>query len=182
MIAGGANGTIADGEIAAGQPDPTNPKNDYYSGGGFSNVFALPSYQASAVTNYLTKYPPHYPSHIYNNSGVARAYPDVSSIGLNIPTVWLNQTLAVGGTSASTPIWGGIITLLNEARIAKKKGPIGFLNAVFYAHPEVFNDITVGSNPGCGQPGFEAQPGWDPVTGLGSPNYPKLLELFLSLP
>lgn len=181
-LAGGANGTIADGEIAAGEADPTDPKNDYYSGGGFSNVFALPSYQADAVTNYLTKYPPHYPSHIYNNSGAARAYPDVSSIGLNIPTLWLGDTYAVGGTSASTPIWGGIITLLNEARIAKKKGPIGFLNAVFYAHPEVFNDITVGSNPGCGQPGFKAQPGWDPVTGLGSPNYPKLLELFLSLP
>jgi tripeptidyl-peptidase I len=36
-----------------------------------------------------------------------------------------------------------------------------------YAHPEVFNDITEGSNPGCGYTGFTASEGWDPVTGLG---------------
>jgi tripeptidyl-peptidase-1 len=77
---------------------------------------------------------------------------------------------------------GGIVTLLNEARIAAKKGPIGFLNPTFYAHPEAFNDITVGGNPGCGTDGFKAEPGWDPVTGLGTPNYQKLLEVFLSLP
>jgi tripeptidyl-peptidase-1 len=51
-----------------------------------------------------------------------------------------------------------------------------------YAHPEAFNDITVGGNPGCGSDGFKAQPGWDPVTGLGSPKYDKLVEVFLSLP
>lgn len=36
-----------------------------------------------------------------------------------------------------------------------------------YQHPEAFTDITIGSNPGCGSPGFPAAPGWDPVTGLG---------------
>jgi tripeptidyl-peptidase-1 len=77
---------------------------------------------------------------------------------------------------------GGIVTLLNEARLAAKKGPIGFLNPTLYAHPEAFNDITKGSNPGCGSEGFKAQPGWDPVTGLGSPKYDKLVEVFLSLP
>lgn len=61
-------------------------------------------------------------------------------------------------------------------------GPVGFINPVLYEHPEVFNDITSGHNPGCGTYGFEAVEGWDPVTGLGTPNYPKLLELFLSLP
>ncbi|KAF8857370.1 subtilisin-like protein [Acephala macrosclerotiorum] len=179
---GGVNGSIAGGEMAVSDPDPTDSKNDYYSGGGFSNVFPLPSYQASAVTNFLTKYPPHYPSHIYNNSGAARAYPDVSALGLKIATVYLGHTYGVGGTSASTPIWGGIVTLLNEARIAKGKGPIGFLNPTLYANPGAFNDITVGGNPGCGSEGFKAQPGWDPVTGLGTPVYPKLLEVFLSLP
>lgn len=36
-----------------------------------------------------------------------------------------------------------------------------------YQHPEVFNDIVSGSNPGCGSPGFPTAKGWDPVTGLG---------------
>ena len=51
-----------------------------------------------------------------------------------------------------------------------------------YDHPEVFADITKGANPGCGSNGFQVHKGWDPVTGLGSPIYPKLLKLFLSLP
>ena len=168
--------------MAVSDPDTTNPKNDYYSGGGFSNVFTLPSYQSAAVNNYTTNYPTDYSSDIYNNSGNSRAYPDVSAIGLNIPTVYLGSTYGIGGTSASTPIWGSIVTLLNEARIAAGKGPIGFLNPTLYAHPEAFNDITVGGNPGCGTEGFNAEPGWDPVTGLGTPIYPKLEEVFLSLP
>ncbi|TVY84969.1 Tripeptidyl-peptidase sed1 [Lachnellula suecica] len=177
-----ANGTISSGEIAVAEPN-VDPKEDYYSGGGFSNVFPLPSYQSDAVTNYLTKYPPYnYTSDIFNNSGNARAYPDVAAIGLKIPTTYLGYTYGVGGTSASTPIWGGIVTLLNEARIAAGKGPIGFLNPTLYANPDAFNDITSGGNPGCGTKGFDCQPGWDPVTGLGSPIYPKLEEIFLSLP
>ncbi|TVY58927.1 Aorsin [Lachnellula cervina] len=182
MLKGGLNATIDAGEQAVGQPDPTNPKNDYYSGGGFSNVFELPKYQSKAVSNFLTEYPPPYTSDIFNNSGKARAYPDVSAIGIKLPLVWLGQGLAVGGTSASTPIVASIVTLLNEARIAAGKGPIGFLNPTLYAHPEAFNDITVGGNPGCGSDGFTSQPGWDPVTGLGTPNYPKLEEIFLKLP
>jgi len=130
----------------------------------------------------LKKYPPGYSSQIYNNSGHARAYPDISAIGLKVVTVWLNNTYGVGGTSASTPIVAGIVTLLNEARIAAGKGPIGFLNPTLYKHPEAFNDITVGGNPGCGTAGFKCAPGWDPVTGLGTPIYPKLKEIFLSLP
>ncbi len=168
--------------MAVSDPSAKDPKNDYYSGGGFSNVFELPSYQSAAVTNYLTKYPPGYSSAIYNNSGAARAYPDVSALGLNLATVYLGRAIGVGGTSASTPIWGGIVTLLNEARIAAGKGPIGFLNPTLYAHPEAFNDITVGGNPGCGTPGFKCAPGWDPVTGLGTPIFPKLKDVFLSLP
>jgi tripeptidyl-peptidase-1 len=35
----------------------------------------------------------------------------------------------------------------------------------------MMNDVTDGSNPGCGTRGFPAKIGWDPVTGLGTPNY-----------
>lgn len=46
----------------------------------------------------------------------------------------------------------------------------------------VFNDITMGGNQGCGTAGYTAVPGWDPVTGLGTPNFPKLLAKWLLLP
>ena len=57
-------------------------------------------------------------------------------------------------------------------------------NIRFYAtlYADAFNDIVSGSNPGCGTSGFAATPGWDPVTGLGTPNFGVLLEKFLALP
>jgi tripeptidyl-peptidase-1 len=45
---------------------------------------------------------------------------------------------------------------INEARYAIGKGPVGFINPVLYQHPEVFNDIKNGSNPGCHAEGFHA--------------------------
>lgn len=156
--------------------------NSFGSGGGFSNVFELPTWQASAVKNFTTNFAPNYGPNVYNDSGIARGFPDVSAIGLKVATVFAGNTLGVGGTSASAPIFAGIVTLLNEARIAAGKGPIGFLNPTLYANPEAFNDITIGSNPGCGTGGFNATPGWDPVTGLGTPNYEKLKDVFLALP
>lgn len=72
-----------------------------------------------------------------------------------------------------------MLTRINEARIAAGKSTIGFVNPVLYQHPEAFHDITEGTNPGCNSNGFTAGPGWDPLTGLGTPNYPKLLEVFM---
>ncbi|KAI3334490.1 peptidase S8/S53 domain-containing protein [Ustulina deusta] len=169
------------GERAVSRPG-TGPANAYYSGGGFSNYFAVPSYQAAAVSNFMKHHAPKYGPNVYNDTGKARGFPDVAAIGLNVATVWNGSTYGVGGTSASAPIFAGIVTLLNEARIAIGKGPIGFLNPTLYKHPEAFNDITIGNNPGCGTDGFNATPGWDPVTGLGTPNYEKLLPIFLGLP
>ncbi|RYC54461.1 hypothetical protein CHU98_g11749 [Xylaria longipes] len=172
---------VTSGEKAAADPG-SGPADAFYSGGGFSNIFSVPSYQASAVKKYMKNYAPHYGPNVYNDTGKARGYPDVSAIGLNVATVWGGITMGVGGTSASAPIIAGIVTLLNEERIAIGKGPIGFLNPTLYKHPQAFNDVTVGSNPGCGTGGFNASPGWDPVTGLGTPNYQRLLPIFLNLP
>lgn len=49
----------------------------------------------------------------------------------------------------------------------RKKWPIDLLHNQQYAHPEVFQDVTVGDNANCGTSGFPATEGWDPVTGLG---------------
>jgi tripeptidyl-peptidase-1 len=90
--------------------------------------------------------------------------------------------MLIGGTSAAAPVFAAILTRINEERLAVGKSTVGFVNPALYAHPEVFNDITQGSNPGCGTQGFSAAKGWDPVTGLGTPNYPEMLDLFMSLP
>lgn len=108
--------------------------------------------------------------------------PDVSANGVNYIYFNNGSSSNVDGTSASAPTFGSVITLINEQRINAGKSPVGFINPVLYAHPDVMKDIVNGSNPGCGTRGFEAVPGWDPVTGLGTPNYPKMLELFMGLP
>jgi tripeptidyl-peptidase I len=137
------------------------------SGGGFSNVFALPDYQKDAMNVYFRDHPPPYGAERYNNSRTVRGFPDVSANGANYVTAVNGNFSLSFGTSASAPVFASILNLINEKRIDAGKGPVGFVNPVLYAHPEVLNDITNGRNPGCGTQGFEAVKGWDPVTGLG---------------
>ncbi|KAM3086466.1 hypothetical protein ACMFMF_000415 [Clarireedia jacksonii] len=136
-----------------------------YSGGGFSNVFPLPSYQADAVATYFSQHLPPYNSSKYNNSQVTRGFPDISANGVNYVVAIEGSFNLVYGTSASSPTVGSIITLLNAARIEAGKAPVGFINPVLYENPEILNDITEGGNQGCGTAGFTAVEGWDPVTG-----------------
>jgi len=90
--------------------------------------------------------------------------------------------MPVDGTSCSTPTFSGIVSLLNDLRFTEGKSSLGFLNPLFYQNPTMFNDITSGSNPGCGTNGFTAAVGWDPVTGLGTPNYTAMAAVIKSLP
>jgi len=67
-----------------------------------------------------------------------------------------------------TALWqtaAGVFSLLNDFLISHGKAPLGFLNPLIYASTSAtaFNDITSGSNPGCGTQGFSAVAGWDPV-------------------
>lgn len=154
------------------------------SGGGFSNVFELPSYQASAVTSFLENHPPPYTAEQFNNSGNVRAYPDISSNGANQVAAIDGNFMLVYGTSLAAPVIGSMITVINDARIALGKSPVGFINPSLYSLPfkYAFNDITSGNNSGCGTEGFTAVQGWDPVTGLGTPRFEILEALFLALP
>lgn len=164
---------------------PTQPEKAcetvIYSGGGFSNVFPMPSYQSSAVKSYFANHLPSYTSAQYNNSQLTRGYPDISTNGANYVVAINGGWSLVYGTSASAPTLGAIITLINEARFNLGKGSVGFLNPVAYAHPEVFRDVVEGGNMGCNTPGFEAVKGWDPVTGLGTPDFLRMLPLWLAL-
>ncbi|KAI0728903.1 peptidase S8/S53 domain-containing protein [Fomitopsis betulina] len=155
----------------------------WFSGGGFSNYWARPSYQDTAVTGYLSELAPDTYAGLYNASG--RAYPDVSAEGVNFTIVWSGETGLVDGTSCSSPTFTAFVSLLNDARLASGKAALGFLNPLIYSLNAQtvtgFNDITVGNNPGCGTEGFNATVGWDPVTGWGTPNFGILKELVLAL-
>jgi tripeptidyl-peptidase-1 len=145
------------------------------SGGGFSYDYEMPSYQASAVKAYLAK-SPKTGTKKYATNG--RASPDVALLGENFAVVDGGQTISVGGTSASTPSWGAIISLLNEDCLAASGGKktLGFVNPLFYQNPDAFTDITKGSNA-VGEnaaSGWKCTEGWDAATGLGTPAFTKL--------
>ncbi|UNI14693.1 Tripeptidyl-peptidase I [Purpureocillium takamizusanense] len=193
----GVGGTVLQEHKRPGDREVATER--FSSGGGFSNIYKTPSYQRQAVQDYLARYPPAFPSYstsrgqipknggVYNRNG--RAYPDLSATGDNGVVAVGGGFFLGAGTSMSAPIVAAIFNLINEERLAAGKSPIGFVNPVLYQHPEMFNDVLVGSQPlggpsntGCGNNGgFHCQKGWDPVTGMGTPNYKKMLEVFMSI-
>merc|ERR1711904_654112 len=152
------------------------------SGGGFSYDYDMPTYQASAVKAYMAK-KPETGSLKYAANGLAS--PDVSLLGEKFAVVTgSGETVAVGGTSASTPTWGAIISLLNEECLSASGGSktLGFVNPLLYQNPDAFNDITKGSNA-IGEnaaSGWKCTEGWDAVTGLGTPKFAKLQNVVRS--
>ncbi|KAF8268688.1 subtilisin-like protein [Lactarius quietus] len=146
-----------------------------HSSGGFSNVFERPPYQDDAVGNFFSQLGDKHAG-LYNVS--SRGFPDVSAQAARCRYILFGRLVSVSGTSCSAPIVAGLVSLLNDYRLSKDKPPLGFLNPWLYgdARPG-FNDITSGSNPGCNTEGFSAVPGWDPVTGLGTFDFKKLLDI-----
>ncbi|TBU28788.1 family S53 protease-like protein [Dichomitus squalens] len=149
-----------------------------FSSGGFSNVFARPSYQTAAVEAYLNTLGDTNAG-LFNTSG--RAYPDVSTQGVNFAVNVAGTFEGVDGTSASSPTFASVVALLNDRRLNAGKAPLGFLNPFLYSNAAAFNDITSGSNPGCNTQGFPASLGWDPITGLGTPDFDKLLPVVMAV-
>jgi len=142
--------------------------NGFVSGGGFSNYFARPSYQDAVVEGYLANTLGNEFEGLYNPDG--RAYPDVSAQGEHYVLIENGTAKHVDGTSASSPTFASIMSLVNDARLAKGEPPLGFLNPWLYSEGyKAFTDVTIGSAIGCNGSGFPAAPGWDPVTGFGSP-------------
>ena len=118
----------------------------FASGGGFSNIYPIPSYQASAVANYFATSNPPYPYYsstnnnsfganggIYNRNG--RGYPDVSAIGDNVVIFNMGEPTLIGGTSAAAPLFAAVLNRINEERIAVGKKTIGFVNPTLVSFP-----------------------------------------------
>lgn len=150
-------------------------ESDPISSGGFSNYFDRPKYQDVAVNKYLNSASNLPPSSFYHQGG--RAIPDVSSFSEDVTIVYQGGSFGVGGTSCAAPVFGAVVSLINDLRLTAGKSTLGFLNPILYSVPSAFLDITTGSanSNGCCN-GFPAAVGWDAITGLGVPNYPALAK------
>ncbi len=127
------------------------------SGGGYSDFFARPYYQSGAV------------------SSAARASPDVAAVAnpyTGLVIVLEGADYAIGGTSLASPLWAGMTADMNQY-VGRS---LGLLNPYLYSiyadkaeYSAAFNQVTFGFN-GV----YQAGPGYNLVTGLGSPNLPIL--------
>ena len=135
-----------------------------FSSGGFSNIFTTPSYQQAAVSAYLAKIGTANAG-LFNPKG--RAFPDVSTQGVQFAIEVAGQLQGVDGTSASSPTFASVVSLLNDALLNQGKSPLGFLNPWLYAvGAQGLNDVTAGnSSVECNgeEVGFAAAEGWDPL-------------------
>ena len=157
---------------------PGLPPQPGASGGGFSHLFARPAYQDGVPGIGATRGVPDVAADASSPTGMALAFsaPDGSY-----------ELVGAGGTSAGAPFWAGLIALADQ----EAGHPLGFVNPAIYRiargplHHKAFHDITTGSNtvvltstsPPVTITGYQAGPGWDPVTGWGTPDAQVLIPL-----
>src|SRR5215470_8313001 len=156
------------------------------SGGGFSHIFGKPSYQnnlpAGSTAIGSMRGVPDISYNASSRTGVLvyDTAPGDAESGLICPSGdpcsagWY----VVGGTSASSPQWAGLVAIAGQ--IAGHG--LGQINGTLYNlasganYSTDFYDVTNGNNQADPDvPGFPATTGWDPVTGLGTPNAAKLV-------
>ncbi|OJJ99308.1 hypothetical protein ASPACDRAFT_52709 [Aspergillus aculeatus ATCC 16872] len=136
---------------SVGGTEGTNPESAIsFSGGGFSDIFARPSYQDADVTSYLQSLGSIYEG-LYNPQG--RGIPDVSTQANNFVLRDHGEWMKTGGTSAAAPVFAAIISRLNAARLEQGKSTLGFLNPWLYSLKQRgFTDIVDGGSVGCDEP------------------------------
>lgn len=177
---------------SVGATTGTNPERAvYFSSGGFSDLWERPKYQNESVNAYLKGLGNKWTG-LFNPKG--RAFPDVATQGENFAVYDKGSLSSLAGTSCSAPTFAGIIALLNDARLRANQPVMGFLNPWLYSNGlPGLNDITHGGSTGCngndrfngpvnGGPNvpyasWNATKGWDPVTGLGTPHFSKMLNI-----
>lgn len=167
---GNVSGSTYD-EYVWNDPDPSDTSHWGTTGGGVSDFFALPSYQSSAGV----------PRSINDNTHVGRGLPDVAanaSFNAGYTGITVGGSSFTGnGTSASSPLWAGLIAVINAALGEN----VGFINPALYAIGSgAFNDLTGAAGPADnsngGVSGYPAGAGWDACTGWGSPDGTALLN------
>jgi subtilase family serine protease len=165
------------GETAWGLPYGDPGSAFQASGGGFSRLFPRPGYQDGVPGIGATRGVPDVSADANGHTGMAIV---VSAHG---GTMILNS----GGTSASAPIWAALIALADQY----VGHHLGLVNPAIYQiargprYHQAFHDVTTGNNtvqfPPTTITGYQAAPGWDPVTGWGSPDAQVLIPLLARL-
>ena len=167
-----AGGTILDAASPAGtyQGEMAWNDGDDASGGGYSSLFPRPSYQDRLARAGATRGVPDVAANADSGTAMALEYSD-------------GEFRPASGTSASTPLWAGVITLADQ----QAGQHLGFVNPAIYAiarspaYHQAFHDVVTGDNsvlwPTGVFAGYNAGPGWDPVTGWGSPDARYLVPL-----
>jgi subtilase family serine protease len=156
------------------------------SGGGFSHVFGRPAYQDTLPAGSTP-------------IGAMRGVPDIglqassrtgALVYLSLPPAGQSGLICgsapcstgwydIGGTSLSCPQWAGLVAIADQIN----GGGLGLINPALYklasdpaTYANDFFDVTTGNNQANPNvPGYNATPGWDPITGLGTPNAAVLL-------
>jgi subtilase family serine protease len=158
------------------------------SGGGFSHVFSKPAYQGvlpagstpigatRGVPDVAFQASPRTGALVYLSLPPDGNGSNVTCSGQPCSSGWYD----IGGTSLSAPQWGGLVAIADQIN----GGGLGLINPALYKigadparYANDFFDITVGNNAGVDTlpDGYPSTPGWDPVTGLGTPNAASLL-------
>lgn len=169
------------------------------TGGGFSTYYMMPEWQKKSVALYFSRLEEQ-PMPGFNPNG--RAYPDVSFTGVEYQVMIGGETMSIYGSSASAPVFAGMITLLNSLRQAAGFSNVGFINPTLYSvgynntmgmannngKSVKFNDVVSGKNnccfasdkskAVCCNSGFISAKGWDPVAGWGSIFFPNFAQMF----
>ena len=166
-VGGTTLSTDADGEWVSEQTWFDVPLSQG-TGGGVSSLFDLPAWQRSAAESV----PPE------RNTGM-RMTPDVAAVAdpfTGVQFVLDGQIVVGGGTSQSAPIWAGLTAVMNQYLLENNGTLIGDINPLLYRIAEgaprpAYRDVTLGGNAVD-----NAGPGYDLVTGLGTPDVGNLVR------
>jgi kumamolisin len=139
------------------------------TGGGVSSLFDRPEWQRGVLSD---------------KDPTRRLTPDVAAVAdpfTGVRIVFNQQQLVGGGTSQSAPIWAGLAAVMNQYLLANGGQALGDLNPMLYriaagAPLPGFRDVTLGGNAVD-----TAGPGYDLVTGLGTPDIDNLVHNLLIL-
>jgi subtilase family serine protease len=162
----GGTSLVADGNTIASETAWNSGSNGGATGGGVSDVFAQPDWQANAGIP------------VRKDGSLGRGVPDVAAVADPETgyTVFIDGNwTVVGGTAAAAPLWAGLVALLSQG-VGHK---LGHLNPRLYSEigpAQILRRITEGNNGTATLAGFSSGPGWNAVAGWGTPDGQKLLD------